>query len=260
MSATVEYVYCVVPATFGLATAPRGIDNSVARTVSSGEVAALTCSLDGPSYEGDIVAEKIGDPEWLAPRAIAHDAIITWAGDRGAVVPLPMWVMFTDESGVARMLVDREREFVDALARVNGAREFCVRIAADRTALAAAAEQMDKTLAGLVQQASFAAPGEAYLRGRKLAEARKAATRNAAVRIAEESHQALSQEARSNVARATPAASEQGTILDGAYLVADDNYDQFRTVLTGLMATFEPAGVQFDFTGPWPPYHFVRES
>ncbi len=260
MSATVEYVYCVVPATLELADLPKGIDNSAVHTVSSGALAALTCSLDGASYESDIIAEKIGDPEWLAPRAVAHDALVTWAGDRGPVVPLPMWVMFTDDSGVSRMLVDREREFMDALARVRGAREFCVRIAADRTALAAAAEQMDTALAGLERQVSLAAPGEAYLLGRKLAEARKAATRNAAVRIADESHHALSQESRSDVARATPAASEQGVILDGAYLVADENYEQFRTVLTGLMGMFEPAGVHFDFTGPWPPYHFVRES
>lgn len=260
MSTTVEYVFCVVPATLGLDAFPKGIDNSAVRIVSSGNVAAVTCSLDAPSYESDVIAQSVGDAEWLAPRAVAHDAVVTWAGDRGPVVPLPMWVLFADDAGVARMLAERESEFLDALTRVTGAREFCVRIAADRTSLAAAAEQMDTNLSGLAQQASLAAPGEAYLLGRKLAEARKSATRNAAVRIAEESHQALSQEARFNMARATPAASEQGVILDGAYLVSDGNYDQFRTVLTGLMATFEPAGVQFDFTGPWPPYHFVRES
>ena len=260
MSATVEYVYCVVPATLQLVELPKGIDSSVVHTVSSGALAALTCSLAGAIYQSDVIAEKVGDPEWLAPRAVAHDALVTWAGDRGPVVPLPMWVMFTDDSGVSRMLVDREHEFAEALERVTGAREFCVRIAADRTALASAAEQMDTTIAGLEQQARGAAPGEAYLLGRKVAEARKVATRSAAVRIAEDSHHALSQESRANVARATPAASEQGIILDGAYLVADENYDQFRAVLTGLMETFQPAGVQFEFTGPWPPYHFVRES
>jgi hypothetical protein len=25
------------------------------------------------------------------------------------------------------------------------------------------------------------------------------------------------------------------------------------------MATYEPSGLSFDFTGPWPPYHFVRD-
>ncbi|MEO7041728.1 MAG: GvpL/GvpF family gas vesicle protein [Gemmatimonadaceae bacterium] len=260
MSATVEYVYCVIPATLRIEEFPAGIDSSAMRTVSAGEVAALTCSLDGPAYDSDIIAQKVGDPEWLAPRAVAHDAVVTWAADRGSVVPLPMWVMFADDSGVSRMLVDRESEFLDALARVKGAREFCVRIAADRAALAAAGERMDTNLSALEQQASLAAPGEAYLLGRKLAEARKSATRNAAVRIAEESHHALSRESRLDVARTTPASSEQGVILDGAYLVADENYDQFRTVLTELMRTFEPAGVHFDFTGPWPPYHFVRES
>lgn len=260
MSATVEYVYCVVPAALEPGALPRGIDDSAVHLVCSGALAALTCSLNSASYASDTIADRVGDPEWLSSRAIAHDAVITWAGDRGAVVPLPMWVMFADASGVSRMLADREREFTDALARVKGAREFCVRVAADRLALSAAAEQMDTTLADLEERARHAAPGEAYLLGRKLAEARKAGTRDAAVRIAEDSHHALSQESRSNIARATPAASAQGLILDGAYLVDDENYEQFRTILTGLMRKFEPAGVHFDFTGPWPPYHFVRES
>jgi len=260
LSETVEYVYCVVPATLGLEPFPKGIDDAAVRAVSSGTVAALTCSLAAPSYESDLIAQKVGDPEWLAPRAIAHDALVTWAADRGPVVPLPMWVMFADDTGVSRMLVQRETEFLDALARVKDAREFCVRIAADRTALAAAAEKMDTDIGILEQQASVAAPGEAYLLGRKLAEARKHAIRNTAARIAEESHHALSRESRSNVARATPAAGDRGVILDGAYLVANEHYDGFRTVLTDLMGKFEPTGVHFDFTGPWPPYHFVRES
>jgi hypothetical protein len=47
-------------------------------------------------------------------------------------------------------------------------------------------------------------------------------------------------------------------ILDGAYLVPDEQYDAFRTALTALMSTYEAAGLHFEFTGPWPPYHFVR--
>jgi hypothetical protein len=158
------------------------------------------------------------------------------------------------------MLRERQKEFSETMDNVAGAREFCVRVSADRASLAAAAEQMDSALAELERQATAARPGEAYLLRRKLAESRKAATRDAAARIADQAHQALSAESRSSVARATASPREAGVLLDGAYLVADDNYEVFRTALSALMAAFQPAGLRFDFTGPWPPYHFVRDN
>jgi len=260
LTGSVQYVYCIVPASFAASDAPHGIDRTPVRRVARGMVAALVSSLDASEYSGDAAAERMGDPEWLAPRAVAHDALVTWASDRGPVVPFPMWIMFRDDASVSSMLADREEEFSETLDHVREAREFCVRVSADRSALAAAAELMDSALADIEQQAKVAPPGEAYLLRRKLMEARKLAARDAAARIADQTHQALSGSSRSAVARATAVSREPGVLLDGAYLVADDKYEPFREVLTELIAAFQPAGIRFDFTGPWPPYHFVRDS
>lgn len=238
---------------------PSGIDRTAVRCIVRGNLAAVVSALDAVAYGPDSIAQKTGDAEWLAPRAVAHDSLITWASDRGPVVPFPMWVLFSGDSSVATMLAEREPELIAALERVTNAREFCVRIAADRAALGRAAETMDALLADLEQRASVAPPGEAYLLRSKLAEARKSATRDAAARIAEQAHDSLCAASRLGLARQSQA-REAGVLLDGAYLVANELYDRFREVLTGLMAAYEPAGVRFDFTGPWPPYHFVRDD
>ena len=260
MSETIEYVYCVVPATLPVNGVPRGIDREAVRLVAHADIAALVSSLDAGEYSGDKPAERMDDPEWLTPRAVTHDALVMWAGDRGAVVPFPMWVMFSDQAGVTDMLAGKAADFRDTLDRVSGAKEFGVRVSGDQVSLAAAAEKMGSALAVLEQQASVAPPGQAYLLRRKLADARKAATRDAAVRIVEQTHDALSSRSRASIARATALANEPGVLLDGAYLVADEEYEPFRTVLTEIIATYEPAGMRIDFTGPWPPYHFVRDN
>lgn len=259
MNATVEYVYCVVPAKFALDDARHGIDGAPVRSIARADIAALVSAVDAAEYSGDPASERIADPEWLAPRAVTHDAVITWAADRDAVVPFSMWVMFSDETAVASMLEDRRDEFREMLNRVSGARELCVRVSASQAALASAAERLDAGLSELERQAELASPGQAYLLRRKLAEVRKSATRDAAARIVEQTHSALSDHARESLARSTNASDEAGVILDAAYLVADDQYDSFRAALTDLMATYEPSGLSFDFTGPWPPYHFVRD-
>lgn len=260
MSATVEYVYCVVPATLATDDAPRGIDRALVRRVARDDLAALVSSLDAADYAGSVPSERMGEPEWLTPRAVTHDALVTWAGDRGAVVPFPMWVMFSDEHAIGEMLAGRAAEFRAVLDRVRGAREFGVRVTGSQAALAVAAESMDSELSALERQASTASPGQAYLLRRKLAEARKAATRDASARIAQQTHDILAERSRASLAHATAVSEEPGVLLDGAYLVSDEQYESFRVALTDLIAKYEPAGLRFDFTGPWPPYHFVRDS
>jgi hypothetical protein len=258
LTGTVEYVYCVVPATFVLSNAPRGIDGAPVRSIVRADVAALVTAVDADEYSGDAPLERMGEPEWLTPRAVVHDAVITWAADRGAVVPFSMWAMFSDERAVSEMLDDRHDEFRAMLDRVSGARELCVRISADQAALANAAEQMDDRLGELERQADVASPGQAYLLRRKLTELRRSATRDAGSRIAELAHAALSDRSRESVAHGGSVSNEPGVLLDGAYLVENDHYDSFRSAVTALIATYGPAGLSFDFTGPWPPYHFVR--
>ncbi len=260
MTPTIDYVYCVAPASLDVTDAPRGLDRTPVRRVASADLAALVSSVDAAAYAGDAQAQSMQDAEWLAPRAISHDALVTWAADRGPVVPFPMWVMFSDDNAVSSMLDERSAELRRTLRRVSGAREYSVRVSADARALAASADATDGRLGELGQQIATANPGQAYLLRRKLAESRKIAEREAAARIAEQTHDALAGCSRASVARATPVANEHSVLLDGAYLVEHGKYDAFRAELTQLIGIYQPAGVRFDFTGPWPPYHFVRDD
>lgn len=261
MSATIHYIYCVVPAASAGddVRPPVGIDGAPVRAIASGALAALASVVRGADYTPDAIAARAGDAAWLTPRALAHDAVVTWASDRGPVVPLPMWVLFTDADSVTRMLTERADALDAGLRRVEGAREYGVRVSADANALGVAAAALDPRLAGLEREAAAASPGQAYLLRRKLDEARKAARRDIAERIAREVHDALAPLARANVPRvATQAQPDPTVLLNAAYLVSDDALDAFRAALTAAVARLGETGVRFDFTGPWPPYNFVR--
>lgn len=228
---------------------------------AAGGLAALASDVPAAAYTPDAITAQAGDATWLTPRAVAHDAIVTWASDRGPVVPLPMWVLYGDDARVTAMLRARGDALRAALDRVTGAREYGVRVSADASALAAAAESLDPALAALAREAAAAAPGQAYLLRRKLEEARRGARRDAAERIGRAVHDTLAPHARETVPRvATQATPQPDVLLNAAYLVADDWLDPFRAALTMLVQRFGPSGVRFDFTGPWPPYDFVRAN
>ena len=48
-------------------------------------------------------------------------------------------------------------------------------------------------------------------------------------------------------------------VLNAAFLVAPHQFEALQRTLTSLVARHGPHGFRFDFTGPWPPYHFVNE-
>src|SRR5688500_18189695 len=113
MADQVHYVYAVVDASSDMRGAPSGIDGAVVHLHADGDVAALLSEVDAGVYAGPEVEARSADLEWLGPRARAHDLVVTWASDRGAVIPLPMFSLFRDRAGVGAML--RERH--DALGR-----------------------------------------------------------------------------------------------------------------------------------------------
>ena len=49
-------------------------------------------------------------------------------------------------------------------------------------------------------------------------------------------------------------------VLSAAFLVPHDRVAEFQRALTALVDRHgrEGRGFRFDFTGPWPPYHFAR--
>src|SRR6185369_7278808 len=124
MSSTLDsiwYVYGIVPGEFASGSLPEagGLDDARVAVERRGDLAALVSVLDGASYAPSRVEESSGDVEWLSPRATAHDRVLTWASDRGAVVPLPMFSLFSGRDAVRTMLDDRSAQLSSALERVK---------------------------------------------------------------------------------------------------------------------------------------------
>lgn len=262
---SVLYVYGVVGPTFDLGRAPEGLEDAALGLVRGGAAAALVSELAGDRYAPAAVERATEDVEWLAPRAVAHDRVLTWASDRGPVVPLPMFSLFSGESAVVAMLESRRRELQAALQRAAQGREYALRVYRIDAELSTVAAELSPTLAELQRAADAASPGQRYLLQRKLEAARKAELRAIGERIARDTVAALSPHALAVKEDAAPRrdgagpAAELALVLDAAFLVSADAFDVFQRELTSLVAKHEGRGFRFDFTGPWPLYHFVQD-
>jgi hypothetical protein len=262
MSDAIYYVYGVTPPALDLTQAPEGLDGTALGFEAEGALGALVSRLDPSAYAPGVIEARTSDVEWLGPRAVVHDRVLTWASDQGPVAPFPMFsAMFRDAPGVRAMLRDRAAELRDALAVAAQGREYGLRIYRDDATLLGAVSTLSPRLAELERTAAAAAPGQRYLLERKLEAERKTESRRVSDETAREAYETLA--THSVAARRIPMprdATERraALALNAVFLVAPESYTTFRAALSRLVARFEPTGFRFEFSGPWPAYHFMK--
>lgn len=272
MGEFVVYVYGIVAASLDPAAAPRGLDAARVYAEREGPLAALVSLLDAATYAGGTAEARAGDVAWIGPRAVAHDAVLTWASDAGGVIPLPMFTLFSDAQGVRAMLRERAASLETLLARVAPAQEYTLRLFRLDTVLAESLAEHSPRVGALERQAAAATPGQRYLLERKLEGERRDALRHIGDAVAAEAYDALAACAVDAARDPLPAPGGRGitpeggegepagrAVLNASFLVRRDAADTFRAAVSALAERYEPRGFRFEFTGPWPPYHFVRE-
>lgn len=254
------YVYGIVSSTFTTGTDPKGLEGIGIARISEGNLTALVSHLPAKEYSPEKLEIRTGEVDWLGPRAVAHDRVVTWAGDAGPVIPFPMWTLFSGEPGVRAMLEERANEFAKTLESVSGTHEYAVRVFASPAKVMDQIGRLRPVIAELESAAARASPGQRYLIQKKIAEQRenevRAFLRETAQDCFDQLEKASVKALRHKLPNETPAGKGHA-ILYAAFLVSDALFDQFRQVLTSLMNQHSESGLDFDFTGPWPPYNFV---
>jgi hypothetical protein len=259
----VLYTYAVTPVTVDPAATPAGIDDAPVRLIREGEIGALVSTVDAAAYAPERVEQLTGDVAWVAPRASAHDMVVTWASDRGPVVPLPIFTLFRDEDRVRQMLRERRDELRATLERVGTGEEYGLRIYRLDDALARHVSALSPRIEALERQAREAHPGQRYLLERKLETERRDEVRRIGADVARASFETLAPLALEAVHEPLPVRGRDDVtgvaVLNAFFLVRRGALAPFQQALTAIVRDHEPHGFRFDFTGPWPPYHFVRE-
>ena len=258
----VLYAYAVTPATLDASGAPAGIDNATVDALVEGDMAALVSNVDKGVYAPErveVLTEEVG---WVAPRASAHDAVVTWAGDRGPVIPLPIFTLFHDESRVRQMLRERRAELQATLKRVGAGEEYGLRIFRLDDVLGQHIGSLSPAIEGLERQVRDATPGQRYLLQRKLEAETRNELKRVAADVARQSFETLAPLALEAVREPLPAKGRDDApgvaVLNAFFLVRRGALEPFQHSLTAIVREHQPNGFRFDFTGPWPPYHFVR--
>jgi hypothetical protein len=256
-SETGWYVYGVVPAreaSSDLFAGTGGVHASAAvELVPDDELAAIASTVPLNEFGDAAMEQNLRDAAWLEHKVRAHEAVLEAALGRTPLVPFRFGTIFSSREHVEEMLREN-RDLTATLNRLRGSFELGVKGFFDPLRFEARA--------GEEQAEDAPTSGRAYLlrkqRDRRLGEARESFKAS----CAREAHARLSASARD--ARANPLQRPEVTgrkaemFLNGAYLVLPESEPGFRETLAELQSTYGPDGVEYELTGPWPPYNFVE--
>lgn len=259
----VIYAYGLVPHDYASSRFPPGIDDAPVEVERTPVAGVLVSRLPTTHYAPHLIEQASADVSWLSSRAMAHDRVLTWAQEHGGVVPLPIFTMFRSGDALTTSLEERAAGIERVFRKVSGADEFGVRMHRRQDQMLSVIDRLDPELDALRREADGAPPGQRYLLERKIAERSKVSMRTVSQRMAREVYESLRSIARDAVSRPlTPDASRTDVtlVLNGAFLVDRARVDEFRAAVAARMRALEPNGLLFDFTGPWPPYHFVADA
>jgi hypothetical protein len=208
------------------------------------------CDAPRPAYDAATIETGLRDLDWVAERAMAHERVMEWLGARGSIVPMKLFTLFASDDSARTALARRARSLRSVLERLDGAREWGVRIAVDPArarAMAAASAKPAKVTSGT-----------SFLLARKT---QRDAEQTAGTRAREEAARvfdALSPLSRDAFCRdLTSGAAGSRLALDAVLLVDGTRTPELEREVERLARSLAPLGLDLTLTGPWPPYHFV---
>ena len=212
-----------------------------------------TCSVVFSEVEiGEFSAENTENTDWLLPRITWHEQVVETTMAQSPVLPAPFASIFSSPEKLVQFVEVHQARIAEFLKDITGKQEWSVRVFADPdlaavTGSAAAREQSERS--GLATATRH--PREMKNRPDRGG----SALETVITRVAE----ILGRLALARAPR-KPIGGDDGArpeLHHWAFLIPDDQVEVFRALAAAAARIFEPHGLEFRVSGPWPPYSFV---
>ena len=249
------YVYGVVDAETAPLAALPGVDAS--RTIQLLQEGALAVAVSEVALEDfgeERLREHLRDMAWVETVARAHEDVLDKLRAQATVIPMRMCTVYQSQSGVREMLRREATALRETLDHLDGKAEWGVKGFADPARMAG-------ITAGDEDEATDEARGAAYMRHRQDERDLRERARQLLEEGVTQIHERLCALAADGhmlpLQRPEVSGHSGDMVLNGVYLVPDDDHDRFHAELHVLESEFGSLGVDLELTGPWPAYNFV---
>ena len=257
------YAYAIVRLRDGEepATAPlvRGVRGSTVRALTCGPLAAVISEL--PLGADASLEDVMHDPDQVKSMVLDHHGVLQSLAEHRTVLPLRFGTVFADDDGVATALATHRQALWEGLDRVEGAREWGVKIFSEHDGFDHSLREDWDAIAVDPAQSEGAAPGRAFFLRRQMQNRARQDVRKAVIRHVIDGRRLLSAAARATATLhiQPPAIHHRANemVWNGAYLVARDQEWFFFAIVDALRDATPRSGLDYELNGPWAPCSFA---
>ena len=234
------YIYAVMDSERELDAPLLGLDRSPVGIIACGGMSVAFSNLER-------VCGRLGPDD-----ALVHEAVVEQLMTIATVLPFRFGTLFATQQEVLIMMVEHVTEFRENLARLHHKAEFSLKVLWP-------AEAVQREILGALPQDKSGGHGLSNsAAGKYMAE------RFGAFRI----NQLMESEADRRIAEIDGRFSRwvvekklerlltPNLLLKAVYLVAFDRQEEFKQAYADMQR--EAGNLRYLFSGPWPPYNFVR--
>jgi hypothetical protein len=244
------YVYGVISSADAPAVQPLIENGSV---IDAGELAAVARQVALREFGEEQLREHLSDMAWVEATARTHEEMLERLRERVTVIPMRMCTVYRAEDGVREMLEREADALTSALEQLEGKSEWGVKVFADpRLAQNSLAEPPAATPPGT---------GAAYMEQRRRERDSAERLERELERVAEQIHGRLTAISADGLMaplqRPEATGRREEMVLNGVYLVSQEDEEAFHVTAAELRAAFADLGLTLEETGPWPAYNFV---
>jgi hypothetical protein len=248
------YVYGIVGAGTELSGPLDGVaPGNPVTLVTAGELAAVASQVSLDEFDEERLREHLADMEWVEATARAHESVLERVREQATLVPMRMCTLYRTESSMREMLDRESTSLLGALEHLEGKAEWGVKVFTDVARAGGGIRNVD-TGAGDPS-------GAAYMERKRTERERRQQAIDQAEEAAAEVHERLSALAADDalIPLQRPEASGHAgdMILNGVYLVADEDATAFHEEVQSLQSELATQDVELVPSGPWPAYNFV---
>jgi hypothetical protein len=256
----VVYLYGFAPAAAPLPPPSlAGIAGTPVELLRVGSVSAVIGRLPAASWATEHIESRLDDLAWVGEQGLAHEHVVLWFVDHAEILPARLFTLYSDEAALHAAYGPRSDSVNAQLRRLDGRREWNLKVACDATELGRHGGTVSDELRRMDDDIAAAAPGRRYLLQRRRADVLKREVARAAHRLAGELLDALRPLADAVHTLPLAAADEGGTVvLNAALLVTREGEPALRAEAERRIAELEAVGMLVTLSGPWAPYRFLE--
>jgi hypothetical protein len=262
------YLYCIREKQDEKFEAPGLFENSKAFSLPYKNLEAIVSEVPSDLLNSDQIKSKAqNDLNWIKEKAQRHEAVSEQAmkisGKIYPVIPLRFGAVFQTKQKVEQSLKECYSRYHECLGELKGKQEWSVKVyLIDHKPLEAEVMEHDQYF--LAKNAEIAAmpKGMAYFFQSELNDMLSDAVKQ---KIEEHTQSIFDSLARFACASLHGKLLEKEftgrqdpLVLNAIYFINEDKISGFKLEIERLDPFMKTRGLQLEYSGPWPPFHFVK--